>query len=251
MMSWHWSHDTGWRLSSDSAWPRWPHVKHLRLEMGGRLDPAAQLQTSGALRRARCFFPGTGACRSWCYLEVLAPGHVVLVTESRGNPGSSVTQEADKLASLVSQALQIPPVRLVWVEQYEGRQEFDQAFFRPGPDGTLFIKSWVRLERKLVGLLPSVAAQVSARPDLRVSDSTWLRESLRAGPDTVEYAVFGADARWRGMLCVKAGVLVSSTGIASSEYLAVQRLFPRWDFSLWGASSRPWPAPSASAGVWP
>lgn len=69
-----------------------------------------------------CFaYSGFHGCRSICDLELitLSDGRTVaIVTERADNPGTSITNIAEHLASWVCNQFQIDPDRLVWIEHY-------------------------------------------------------------------------------------------------------------------------------------
>ena len=72
--------------------------------------------------RIDCFnFAGLWNCASACALEMLPQpdGRVVVIaSELRDNPGTSVTNGAELLATQVCQRFCIAPERLVWIEHY-------------------------------------------------------------------------------------------------------------------------------------
>jgi len=73
-------------------------------------------------------FRGLGGRPAWCRLELipLVDGRTaVIVTEVSDNPGTSVTNAAEHLASFVCDRFRIDPDRLVWIEHYGygGRRE--------------------------------------------------------------------------------------------------------------------------------
>lgn len=96
-----------------------------------------------------CFeYPGFQGCRSVCDLELipLSDGRTVaIVTERADNPGTSVTNIAEHLASWVCHQLHIDPDRLVWVEHYgyagtmSRERTFDRVEFSRLPAGS---RSW-------------------------------------------------------------------------------------------------------------
>ena len=66
-------------------------------------------------------FRGFGGREAWCSLEILplADGRTAVVaTELADNPGTSVTNVAEHLASHVCDRFGIDPDRLVWIEHY-------------------------------------------------------------------------------------------------------------------------------------
>lgn len=95
-------------------------------------------------------YRGFHGCRSWCRLEVLPlrDGRVaVIATEVEDNPGTSVTNVAEHLASFVCDTFKIDPDKLVWVEHYaygsaanpRRAEEYDLVtFVRLGPQRVLW-----------------------------------------------------------------------------------------------------------------
>ena len=84
-------------------------------------------------------FPGLRGCRSWCRLTVveLRDGRTVVVASEReDNPGTSVTNAAEQLATAVVMTFCLDPDKLVWVEHYpaEGphakREDWDLVTFK-------------------------------------------------------------------------------------------------------------------------
>jgi hypothetical protein len=66
-------------------------------------------------------FPGLYGCVAWCDLErvELTDGRVVvIVSEREDNPGVSVTNFAEELATILCHRYSIEPKRLVWIEHY-------------------------------------------------------------------------------------------------------------------------------------
>lgn len=56
-------------------------------------------------------FPGNWGHEAWCQLEIIA-------TERRDNPGTSVTNAAERLAGEICRMYRIDPLTLVWIEHY-------------------------------------------------------------------------------------------------------------------------------------
>ena len=66
-------------------------------------------------------FRGLHGCRSHCDLEIISLDDrrtVIIATERSDNPGTSVTNIAEVLATLVCAMLEVEPDRLVWIEHY-------------------------------------------------------------------------------------------------------------------------------------
>jgi hypothetical protein len=86
-------------------------------------------------------FRGLNGCAAHCDLEILrlADGRtLVIATERKDNPGASVTNVAEHLASYVCDRFGIDPDRLVWIEHYaypgtvnpKRDREYDRVTFR-------------------------------------------------------------------------------------------------------------------------
>jgi len=66
-------------------------------------------------------FRGFHGCRCVCSLEILLLGdrrNAVIATEREDNPGTSITNVAENLASEVCDRFEIDPDKLVWIEHY-------------------------------------------------------------------------------------------------------------------------------------
>jgi hypothetical protein len=66
-------------------------------------------------------FRGFHGCDAWCALEILPASHgrtVVIATEVKDNPGTSITNSAEHVAHRVCMEFSIDPLRLVWIEHY-------------------------------------------------------------------------------------------------------------------------------------
>ena len=66
-------------------------------------------------------YQGFNGCECFCHLEILSleDGRtVVIATELEGNPGTSITNSAEHLASMVCDRFEIHPQKLVWIEHY-------------------------------------------------------------------------------------------------------------------------------------
>jgi len=92
------------------------------------------------VRHDRFLFAGFWNCASACALELLPrpDGRVVVIaTELADNPGTSITNAAEILATEVCRRFRIPPERLVWIEHYAYSPEsaiprtFDLVTFHP------------------------------------------------------------------------------------------------------------------------
>ena len=121
-------------------------------------------------------FTGFHGCQCWCSLEVLplSDGRTaVIATEVADNPGTSVTNAFELLATDVCARFTIDPRRLVWIEHYgypaaacptEARG-FNMVRFTiaPAPDGTCFSHVYWRpvcdADWRKLGLLPRLAVR--------------------------------------------------------------------------------------------
>ena len=106
-------------------------------------------QTTGPLQIPRFEYQGFHGCRSCCGLEIipLADGRtLVIATELADNPGTSVTNVAEHLASFVCERFGIETEKLVWVEHYGygicllGERAYDRVTFqRRAPEGVVWL----------------------------------------------------------------------------------------------------------------
>ena len=82
----------------------------------------------------RFHFTGYHGCRSCCALEVLrlSDGRtVVIATELADNPGTSVTNAFEIVATEACRRFAIDPARLAWVEHYGYASAFEAGNPRP------------------------------------------------------------------------------------------------------------------------
>ena len=91
-------------------------------------------------------YRGFHGCQSFCKVEVIpvADGRtVVIATELADNPGTSVTNVAEYLASEICGRFSIQPDRLAWIETYgypapgERQRTFDRVTFERRPRSEL------------------------------------------------------------------------------------------------------------------
>ena len=111
-------------------------------------------------------YAGFHGCASWCRLEIWdAPGQppVVIVTNPLEDNGTSVTNMAEGLATLVCRRFGLEPRALIWIECYERagddervgdewaishfsphtkRSEFIRVFFQVSPEDVLTDPEW-------------------------------------------------------------------------------------------------------------
>lgn len=71
---------------------------------------------------------------------------------------------------------------------------------------------------------------------IRINESTVLRESFRVSDDTVTYAVMNPGGTFLGLLDIVQGKATMSSGIDVTEYDQVRAALPDVDFSLWKRS---------------
>ena len=64
-------------------------------------------------------YAGFSGCDSHCTLEIV--GNLVIAAEADDNPGTSVTNMAEDLATLVCAEFDINPDQLIWIEHYPDR----------------------------------------------------------------------------------------------------------------------------------
>ena len=88
-------------------------------------------------------YKGFHGCDAKCGLEVIRHKDkdfdVVVATELHDNPGTSITNMAEGIATLVCKEFDIPPSRLLWIEHYPERpsgtprkpfpESFDRVWF--------------------------------------------------------------------------------------------------------------------------
>lgn len=93
-------------------------------------------------------YTGFHGCDCFCYIR--RNGNVVLCTEAHDNPGTSITNMAEGVATQVCRALDIPLDKLVWIEHYAGmssepRETFDLVTFEivnDAPGGRFAHPKW-------------------------------------------------------------------------------------------------------------
>ena len=117
-------------------------------------------------------YKGFHGCRSICHLRLLRPVEtgpaetgpaVAIFTEIDQNPGSSVTNRIEVLATLAWEFLQKPDPPPIIVEHYPNRgvhnthtgkwqfpEQFDLVEFDRKPDGSFVRPRWRRISRKTV-----------------------------------------------------------------------------------------------------
>lgn len=102
------------------------------------MDPGPKEAAYERMLFDRFEYRGLHGCQSICSLELLflQDGRVVAIaTELPNNPGTSVTNVAEHLASTVCDRFGIDPAKLVWIETYgypapgERQRTFDSVTF--------------------------------------------------------------------------------------------------------------------------
>ena len=128
-------------------------------------------------------------CPSRCHLRVYQPEQedsgipVVIATQYRDNPGTSITNAAEDIASAVWNRLGCPPT-MVWLENYEHaglernslarmKSEFDRVEFDfvPGPDLKLANPRWKAVSREEVETLVGQPVASVQRPTALISEA--------------------------------------------------------------------------------
>ena len=109
-------------------------------------------------------YRGYHGCPSYCWLRIYqAPGQtVVLATEVDDNPGTSITNMAEHLATEVTRTFGLSLGALVWIEHYPDRlvigghprlpASFDLVTFTCTPQG-LRAPQWRRVSKEQVETL--------------------------------------------------------------------------------------------------
>ena len=69
-------------------------------------------------------YKGIGGCDCFCELEIYE--NLVICTESEENEGTSVTNWAEHLATEVCEKYGIDPEKLIWIERYKDRGEYNR-----------------------------------------------------------------------------------------------------------------------------
>ena len=75
-------------------------------------------------------YRGFHACPSYCWLRIYTtPGRsIVLATEMHDNPGTSITNAAERLAMEVTRTFGLALDALTWVEHYPERPSLTETF---------------------------------------------------------------------------------------------------------------------------
>lgn len=109
-------------------------------------------------------YPGYHSSQAHCRLRIYGgdPDRpaVVLATEAEDNPGTSITNAAESLATKVCRDSGLDPDTILWVEQYRDRayfggrpqfkERFDLVSFDRAPDGSFRHPEWRPLSKDSV-----------------------------------------------------------------------------------------------------
>jgi hypothetical protein len=114
-------------------------------------------------------FRGFHGCDGWCALEILRAKDgktVVIATEVKDNPGTSITNVCEQLAYWVCVEFSIDPSQLIWIEHYG----------YPAPGDSKRLRSY---DLVTFTILPPGHDAVFAHPKWRpMRDEDWLALGL-------------------------------------------------------------------------
>ena len=94
---------------------------------------------------------GLWRCASKCDIEVY--GNVVVATELEDNPGTSITNFAAELATMICKEYRIPMCKLIWIEHYPERENFPESYSIVNfeyMDGELCFPEWKYISKEKV-----------------------------------------------------------------------------------------------------
>lgn len=128
------------------------------------------------LTYTRYEFTGYHGSKAHCRLRIYGGDpdrpSVVIATEAEDNPGTSITNAAESLATRVCQDFRLDPDTVLWVEHYRdraffgGRPQFQERFdlvsFDRSPDGSFRHPGWRPLARASVERLIGQAVTESS-----------------------------------------------------------------------------------------
>lgn len=77
------------------------------------------------------YYKGFYSKEADCFCDIDIQDNVVIATELNGNPGTSITNAAEFLATSICHEFGIPLDRLIWIETYEAHspQAYDLTTF--------------------------------------------------------------------------------------------------------------------------
>ena len=121
-------------------------------------------------------FKGYHGCDSRCRIRIFAPDageqkpYIVICSELEDNPGTSVTNMAEHLATLLWSYLEKPTQGMTWIEHYEERaffgnrhliqEDWDLVTFQTHACGRFHSPVWRRLKKEDVAGLVGLTADV-------------------------------------------------------------------------------------------
>ena len=111
-------------------------------------------------------YKGFHGCDSRCRIRIFAPDegetkpYVVIASELEDNKGTSVTNMAEHLATLLWSYLERPEAGMTWIEHYEERafygnrplekEDWDIVTFKTDAHGRFREPSWRRIKKEAV-----------------------------------------------------------------------------------------------------
>ena len=101
-------------------------------------------------------YTGFHGCECICNLEIIK--NLVIATELNENEGTSITNMAEHLATLICQEFEIEPKHLIWIEHYPVRPgrsrqlpaSYDLVQFNLDSLGTFRDPRWTPLKPEIV-----------------------------------------------------------------------------------------------------
>lgn len=115
-------------------------------------------------------YKGYNGCDCHCYIKVV--GNAVLCTEAKDNEGTSITNMAETLATLVCREYDIPFEEMTWVEHYE--HEARKSGLKDEVFNTYDLVTFTIVDR------PSWAGRMSGKqfvsPQWKPADREYVRE---------------------------------------------------------------------------
>lgn len=99
-------------------------------------------------------------CRSVCGIQVLKIDNsqkvMILATELKNNPGTSITNAAENVATEVMRMLNMQYDNMIWIEHYENENEedtFDYVRFECGSRDSLSNPEWIACNETIVDII--------------------------------------------------------------------------------------------------